>query len=369
MNNITLDDFFLKLICLIESKDEYVNCETGIEFEGIVKENLSLLTKDAKFKFEDNGKHAFPDLSIKLNDSVFGLEVKYSASGNWSSNANSVFESISNKEEDAYKDIYVIFARKPKKKEQRKNLEVKIKKYSDIISNISVTHSPRFLIDMNDKNKSFFSELNISYEKFRILDNSEKNVLLRKYFSKKNEQQDKWYIPLDINEEEGNVLPQRFSELEEELQDRLRAEAFILYPTDLLRKRAIYTRVEEYYLNNYFIISSALRDKFTSGGKAIIENFNEFKFPKMITTYKKVRPIIEELLTNPSEEFIDICYKAWKKQTTLEKLKLENEINIKDAYLKIESELSMDLEVENYLEEKKEMYTLTMKQLDEKRNI
>lgn len=354
---------FDELIKAIESNNHYSNCETGLAFEEIVKEALKYLQKIYDFSFNDNGKHAFPDLIVVINDKNIGLEVKFSASGSWSSNANSVFESISNKEENAYDDIYVIFGRKPKINENKDNLEVRINKYSNIISSIAVTHSPRFLIDMNTRDESFFSELDVSYEEFRKFDNNKKNLLLREYFANKNKEKDKWYIPLQINKDEDNILPQRFSSLDENQKKKLIAEAFILFPTDLFRKRAIYFNVEDYFLNRYFIISSSLRDHFTAGGKADLNNESHVKYPKMVTVYKNVERIIDELLEDPSEEFINYCYSSWNKQKELIELGINSETNIKNAFNTIKTKLAIKIEIEDKLEESRQLYSTTIEEL------
>ena len=304
----------------IEADPNYLKCASGDDFEKCVQECLNLLRKDKIFPavFEHNGAHAFPDLTIFCGEGKrYGLEIKYSQSGNWHSNGNSVFESISNKNTffDSYEEIYLLFGRKPKARESIDHLEVKYNKYSEVISRIEVTHSPRYAIDMNFESDGKFLGTDKKYEEFRLLSTEEKNQILREYFTAHREGENKWYIPISssLPSEDGDVSVgvTLFSSLLEPQKKKLIAEAFILYLNCLFKyPSADYGPIAKYYANEYFVADSSLRDKFSSKGK--VDLFNDGNlYPRIYQTFKNYIDYIKEALHNPTPEFVEKCYETW----------------------------------------------------------
>lgn len=304
----------------IEADPNYLKCASGDDFENCVQECLDLLHKERIFPavFEHNGAHAFPDLTIFCGDGKrYGLEIKYSQSGNWHSNGNSVFESISNKNKffDSYEEIYLIFGRKPKARESIDHLEVKYNKYSEVISRIEVTHSPRYAIDMNFESDGKFLGTDKKYEEFRLLSTEEKNQILREYFTAHREGENKWYIPISssISSEDGDVSVgvTLFSSLLEPQKKKLIAEAFILYLNFLFKyPSADYGPIAKYYANEYFVADSSLRDKFSSKGKVDIFNDGN-RYPRIYQTFRDYIDYIKDVLRNPTPDFVEKCYETW----------------------------------------------------------
>lgn len=307
----------------IEADSKYLECSSGDDFEKCVQECLDLLRKDKIFPavFEHNGAHAFPDLTIFCgNGKRYGLEIKFSQSGNWHSNGNSVFESISNKSKlvDSYEEIYLIFGRKPKDRESIGHLEVKYNKYSEVISRIEVTHSPRYAIDMNFESDGKFLGTDRKYEEFRLLSTEEKNQILRDYFTAHREGENKWYIPISssISSEDGDVSVgvTLFSSLAITQKNKLISEAFILYLSHLFKSpTADYSLVAKYYAEEYFVADSSLRDKFSASGK--FEIFNDGnRYPRIYQTFIAHIEDIKDTLRNPTAEFVEKCYETWKNE-------------------------------------------------------
>ncbi|MCY8268728.1 hypothetical protein MOC48_20570, partial [Bacillus haynesii] len=247
-----------------QNKSLYHEIKDGVSFEKHVfaeMKKFSVITNEFNVsKVEHNGSHSFPDLKVTFsNNTIYGVEIKFSASGNWKSKGNSVFESLSNKELDdrAYKDIYVFFGRKPKAREDIQNLEVRFAPYGSSIDKIEVTHSPRFSINMNQKESNLMNlfGLDNTYADFRIKKNEEKNKLLRTYFQQvtKKSSFDKWYMP-DSTGEEPTVEPLLFSSLKEAQRQQIIAESFILFPFDLIRKKAYYMNVVPYMISKHFAV-------------------------------------------------------------------------------------------------------------------
>ncbi|MCY8516672.1 hypothetical protein [Bacillus atrophaeus] len=337
----------------IESDNSiFQSVNSGMDFEKYVIRNLDELKINRNdFGFKHNGPHSFPDLTIKFPDgSLFGLEIKFSGSGNWYSKGNSVFETHSNKENDeelAYKEIYILFGRKPKPQENKTNCEIRYSTYSNSIKKIEVTHSPRFAINMSNEKQDIFTVINPkdTYLKFRMKSPSEKNEFIKKYFSKltKNNNQDKWYI---TNEDETQIKPMNFSRLNRTEKSRILSESFILFPYDLFQKEADYSEVGANMITRHFVYSTSLRDSFSAGGKIQIFENSDIRYPKILNTFREKQEDIKRLLKNPQDNLEDVCFKTWEsrlKESTL--IKIDKSLSLLENYSNIIFNLKPEMKI------------------------
>ncbi|MDC6269270.1 hypothetical protein [Lysinibacillus fusiformis] len=317
---------------LIESNEDLLESITnGEEFEGLVYNELQ---KIHTIKVIHNGIHAFPDLDINLSGKFYGLEVKYSDSGNWRSKGNSIFESLTTK--TSYEEIYVFYGRKPKKKEAIKHIEVRYAPYGKSIDKIEVTHSPRFAINMNASEGAIETLFNKyeNYAKFRMLPNEDKNEFLREYFELSKEKLgNKWYINTTQSPTQSNEIPNLeaipFTSLSNELQAQIKAECYILFPSYLFRSRADYSPIFPYMISKHFVYTSSLRDMFTSGGQVLLSDGSWY--PKMLLTFQEVNSVIKDILMNPlDEDFSQACFNNWVNQ--FPDMSFDSEVSLLENY-------------------------------------
>jgi hypothetical protein len=149
--------FLLDNLCFDLTKESQLNkINKWLSFEERVKEYI---LKQAEVK-ENNDPYRFPDIV----SGEFGVEVKFTKGDKWSSFGNSILESKRDKD---VKEIFVVFGK------MGGTPEVKWKKYEDCIVKVCVTHSPRFIVDLELKEK-FFERIGIEYDCFRNLSMKEK---------------------------------------------------------------------------------------------------------------------------------------------------------------------------------------------------
>lgn len=338
----------------------------GESFEShVYKEMREFASSKNKFNVtnvEHNGSHSFPDLKVTLsNNTTYGVEIKFSASGNWKSKGNSVFESLSNKEADAYNEIFVFFGRKPKAKEGIPHLEVKFAPYGLSVDRIEVTHSPRFSINMNEQehNLTALFGTNNTYADFRMKTNEEKNELLRAYFQQsiKKNSPDKWYMPKLSDEDIMSVEPTLFSSLNIAQKQQIIAESFILFPFDLFKKKAYYVNVASNMISKHFVYSTSLRDSFSASGKTVILE-KDIYYPRILMTFYIHVNRIKEILKNPPyEDFEQDCYKAWEKALTNHpqlQISLDKDDELEVSYEKIVRNFKPEFEIQNVVTEEKQ---------------
>lgn len=266
-------------------------------------------------KIKKNSEHHFPDVELYLDDKKYGIELKFRNNGSWTTNGNSVFESITGED---YIEIYTVFATKV---HDQKRLLVKYAPYWRSLSSIKVTHSPRFAIDMkmDPENDGVFKSKE-QYDSFRAMSEEEKIKFLQNYL-KQHSVGAKWYIaPTET------ISPTKYSDLSLEKKLQLKAELFILFPDDLLGcSGEKYERSAEYLLETYYVYNKSIRDIFSAGGKYEIR---ETEFPKIIGTLVEVKKPLEETLNVASDDFFNLAKKYWRENLPNELIK----DNLYDSY-------------------------------------
>lgn len=241
--------------------------------------------------------HHFPDVDLILNDVKYGVELKSRNNGTWYTNGNSVLESIT---DDDYEEIYLFFGSKIPN-EQR--LSIRFAPYWQTTKSIKVTHSPRFIIDISNIQTSVF-ENKEQYDHLRKLDEPAKISFLQNYL-KNNTDGTKWFVSQDNNEP-----PLYFSDLNEEKKERLIAELFLLFPSDLLgRKTNVYRRSAIHLITVHYVFSNALRDNFSASGTF---KYNNVDLPHVYLRLKHLAPVIKNLINQASEDFKELLYSTWE---------------------------------------------------------
>lgn len=279
----------------IESKGEYNG------FESLVSSLLTDLVKEispivGNIDYKVHFGHHFPDIDIIINSEKYGLELKSRNQLNWTTNGNSVFESITN---EGYTDIYLLFGALDK---NNKSYCVKYAPYWRVLSDIKVTHSPRFFINMDlEENNGVFTSQQ-EYNSLRSLNKEEKNKFISNKLRTKNSEP-QWYLP-----EETNIEPLLFTSLPTKEKERVISELFILFAEDLLRKpNADYKQATVYMISEYYYYNPSFRDIFSAGGQY-------GNYPRMFKTLSDHLLNIEKILTNSHERFSILCSNKWKRE-------------------------------------------------------
>ncbi|MFS9437881.1 hypothetical protein [Streptococcus sobrinus] len=272
-------------------------------FENLIENIIPIIeSKFENIKMTLISGHHFPDLDILIDGLKYGVELKSSQKGNWSIPGNSIFESIS---ENDYQDIFVMFASRKKDPSSKQfvfQYEIKYKKYWQATSSISVTHSPRFIINMETPKRGVFTDES-EYNLFRKMTDEEKAKFAQKILREKTDGV-KWYTAPEAE----SIKVTNFSELPASRKNELIVELFVLFPTDILRNRNVYNRCTDYLIDKYYIYSKSLRDIFSAGGK--IEKYGVM-IPQTLQTFIDYRCEIGSILKNANNEFQEVAYSYW----------------------------------------------------------
>ena len=263
-----------------------------IELEKKSVETIKEACIDTPFDPENVILHSgfsFPDI---VAESYYGVEVKSTNKNHWTSTGSSIVESTRIKNVD---DIYMLFG-----KLGGEYAEFKCRPYQDVLYDIAVTHSPRYLINMNlEKGHTIFDKIGLSYDKLRTDPNAISFV--KSYYKSIAESQHgqmPWWIstsddevePISMNIHHWNSL----SSLE---KDELRSIILILFPEVVTGQ---YEKASMWLVNVKGVVNHCIRDTFSAGGKIRLIDGKKYTegLPKIWGTlannYNRVKNLLQE---------------------------------------------------------------------------
>ena len=231
----------------------------------------------------------FPDI---IAEKYFGVEVKTSKNKDWKSTGNSVLE---NSRVDGIEKIYLFFGK------LSNPVDFRYRKYEECLYEVAVTHSPRYLINMDLKpNATIFDKIGIQYNTLRKMDKPI-SPIVNYYKSKLKEGEELWWMG---DEKTSSLSIKQWSNISPDEKMNIRIEAFILFPELLGDSSKKYMQFSIWLFTECGIVCTSIRDIFTAGGQVNITlNGTQFKLPKI---YKHLIDNLVEikrlLLIKPVEE-------------------------------------------------------------------
>ena len=231
--------------------------KSGEEFEPLVVQAVKRAIYDEEVAVRVDyipGGHRFPDIVlVDENGAKFGIEVKSSTGRgrSWKINGNSVMGTT--KVSGLIENV-IVFG-----KLHGENSEFRAKNYEQSISSVGVTHSPRFLIDMElPEGESFFDKSGITYAQLDSSDNPIKRIT--DYFLSIG--QKAWWLA-----ESTPATIRMFSDLSRYEQDHLMGYAFVHFPEIFSDSSSKFYRYMSWLVSEKGVVDAALRDRFTAGGR------------------------------------------------------------------------------------------------------
>lgn len=261
----------------------------------------------------------FPDI---IASNAYGVEVKSTEKNQWTSTGSSIVEST---RIAGVKRIYMLFGNLGSNPET-----FQCKPYEDVLYDVAVTHSPRYLIDMNlNPNDSIFRKMGTTYDNLRTSQDAVNQV--RQYYIRKASLNNKKSMPWWL-ESDTQMSIQLWSSLSKKEKEILQSKMCILFSDDILsNKKEKYARVSLWLCAKYSILVYNARDCFSAGGQCSKVNGKElgYKVPQVVARYVEHAETIKKLLGSPLEIKEEIqefnpgiwdknkeIYKNWLDQTS-----------------------------------------------------
>lgn len=293
MNIDKFDQVIEKVLLFLEDdckKNPHRYIKSGENFEPCVKDGVDYALKalgiNERVDYTPGG-HGFPDIVIEGTDgNKFGIEVKSSTGKgkSWRINGNSVLGSTRVPE---IKKNVIVFG-----KVRGVDSVFRAKEYEKCIANVVVTHSPRYLIDLDiEDGNSFFDKSNLQYS--TVSESDDPIGLITEYFLSIG--QTAWWLA-----ESTPAAIQLFGKLPKSQQDKLMGYAFAHYPELFSNSGTKFYRYMSWLAAENSIVDSALRDRFTAGGKVDLELSNKkyHKLPHIFKVlYEHRVELVKEIVT------------------------------------------------------------------------
>ena len=275
-----------------------INKISGNEFESMVYEEAKGCAKGTKFEDElvHTADREFPDI---VAADYYGIEVKATKNDSWTSIGNSVLESS---RVVGVEKIYMFFGKLGGKP------DIRYRNYEECLKGISVTHYPRYQIDMNlPKGNSIFEKMDVPYDTVRNMDNPIK-VIRNYYKTQMSEGDSLWWI-----DDDGDNIPalspviRNYSTLSAKEKDSIVASIMAFFP-EVFKQNAPkkYERIPAFLVSQYGVVCQNVRDLFSAGGQVELKYNGEKVFvPQVVSRVSGLANGIKKRIEGKTKEELE----------------------------------------------------------------
>lgn len=277
----------------------------GRTLEPYVHELMSKLAVGTPFEssIELIGGQRFPDIIAKK---YYGVEVKTTTQNHWKTTGNSVLEGT---RVEGIERIFMLFAK------LARPIEFKCRPYEDVLSEVVVTHSPRYLIDMNlEVGKTIFDKINIPYNQIRKESNPVRPIIdYYKSFLKPGE--DIWWLDNDNRSEPNSIVISVWSNLPQEQKNELKNLGMAYFPELFGSSADKFSRFAVWLLTRRSVVCPNVRDIFTAGGRGSF-NLEGVLIPDLPRIFLNLFSSIDEVFSLLNQTPSDILSEYWSRKTS-----------------------------------------------------
>jgi hypothetical protein len=304
--NALLNSTIIELNVQAKKSPKKIEQLKGNKLEPYVGDVMTELAEGTAFEnsIEVIGGQKFPDIVAKK---FYGIEVKTTTQNHWKTTGNSVLEST--RVEDVER-IFMLFGK------LGNPIEFKCRAYEECLSEVVVTHSPRYLIDMNlEKGKTIFDKINTPYDTLRQMQNPIKSIT-DYYKSKLKPGQDLWWI--QDTEQASNLVINIWNNLNPNEKQEIKNRAMVYFPEVFSNRGDKFARLAIWLVTKESVVCPNIRDLFTAGGKDdyLIKNNIYKHIPRIyIKLFENIDSVLDTLINTSSIELTEY----WNEKTSEKK--------------------------------------------------
>lgn len=276
------------------SRQDYYSGRNGTDLEVDVFEALQRCAVHTPFENSIllvSGA-SFPDI---VANRFYGVEVKSTNKNHWRSIGSSILESTRNPNVER---IFLTFGK------LGNPVSFMSRPYEECLAGISVTHYPRYQIDMElGVGETIFDKMGVPYDTLRKMDNPV--ALVSRYYKSKLKPGESLWWATDESIEETAAPPilRLWTSLSAEQKNSYTVKGYALFPEILGQSGTKYQRYALWLATNCSVINTNIRDQFSAGGRVDIQTiYGTFeKMPAAFGRIAKNRELIEETIMSASE--------------------------------------------------------------------
>lgn len=278
-----------------KGREQYYSTRNGLQLESDVYDALCRAAINTPFEntIQLVSGASFPDI---VAHKYYGVEVKSTNKNHWKSIGSSILESTRDQNVER---IFLTFG--------KLGIPVQFmsRPYEECLAGISVTHYPRYQIDMELKaGETIFDKMGVPYDTLRKMENPVAPV--SKYYKSMLKDGESLWWASDSDIEERAVPPtvKLWSALTPEQKNYYTVKGYALFPEILSHSSTKkYQRYALWLATNCGIINTNIRDQFSAGGKVDIptESGIYIKMPASFGRIVRNRNLILETILSESE--------------------------------------------------------------------
>lgn len=235
---------------------------------------------------------SFPDI---VANRFYGVEVKSTNKNHWKSIGSSILESTRDQNVER---IFLTFGK------LGAPVGFKSRPYEECLSGISVTHYPRYQIDMElGAGETIFDKMGVPYDELRKMDNPVAPVS-HYYKQQLKPGESLWWADSDVEETVAPPTVRLWSALSPDEKNFYTVQGYALFPEILGHSSTKkYQRYALWLATNCGIINTNIRDQFSAGGRVdIVTTKGVFeRVPAIFGRIDKYKDLIVETLLSTNE--------------------------------------------------------------------
>ncbi len=294
---------------LMADTDSFLNKEAVGHEQYFQKRNSQLLEEDVCAALRECSKGTKFDGSIELVSGAqfpdivaakcYGVEVKSTIKNHWTSTGSSILEST---RIPSVERIFMTFGK------LGAPIEFRSRPYEECLSEIAVTHYPRYKIDMTlEKGKTIFDKIGMTYDELRKLENPVEPVS-KYYKSKLKDGESLWWASDEkIDEHTVPMTVKLFSTLSSEDKEKILVILYTMFPQILGKRGDKYNKPALYLMTRFGVVNPSFRDMFSAGGQVDCTTKSGVivKMPAAFGRISKHKDLITETLLDASKETLE----------------------------------------------------------------
>lgn len=275
-----------------QNSSKKVSALLGRQLEPYVRDIMTERAVGTPFEasIELIGGQKFPDITAKK---YYGIEVKTTTQNHWKTTGNSVLEGT---RVENIERIFMLFAK------LANPIEFRCRPYEDVLAEVVVTHSPRYLIDMNlEKGNTIFDKISMPYDTLRKKENPIRPIV-DYYKSKLKPGEELWWMDTEDTGKSSNIVIRIWNNLSTAEKNELKIRAMVYFPELFGNSNDKFGRFAVWLVTREGIVCPNVRDLFTAGGKSdyIIEGKTYTQVPKIFLNLFANSSAITEILLQTS---------------------------------------------------------------------
>lgn len=242
-------------------REEYYKGRNGTKLEEDVCDALTRCAVNTPFEgtIQLISGASFPDI---IANKLYGVEVKSTNKNHWKSIGSSILESTRDQNVER---IFLTFGK------LGAPVAFKSRPYEECLSGISVTHYPRYQIDMElSTGETIFDKMGVTYDELRKMDNPVAPV--SQYYKKNLRQGESlWWADSNVEETVAPPTVRLWNALTPEEKNFYTVQGYALFPEILGHSGTKkYQRYALWLATSCGVLNTNIRDQFSAGGRVDI---------------------------------------------------------------------------------------------------